>query len=190
MKSVIDSIEVRTGKLPKAYIEWLENGVTGDEKYSMYSLEWIGTTNILNIEISPEGALDGILPIGIFHGVALWCLDNKRGGRVILCPHDDIVASLYAPSVEGWLYRNCLEQAYDFCDEDEIVLKQLKLWAKLIEPSKPEWAEHIYKLAESEVKEFGDYIGVIDESEVSRIVECEFGQEYINGYVEFLLPEE
>ena len=149
---VVRDIEFRVGEIPESYREWIEKGVTTDDSYDMYLLEWVSISDVLKIEIAPEGTLEGIIAIGIFHGVSLWCLDNKNGGRVILCPHDDIVAELYAPPVEGWIYRICLEEASNFCDEDEIVQKQLFLWATLIEKSKPIWAEHITKLAKLPVE--------------------------------------
>lgn len=185
----IENIERSIGKLPKSYRDWIEQGITKDSSYNMYLLEWISSSNLLKIEIAPEGVLDGILPIGVFHGVAFWCLDNKNNGRVILCPHDDIVADFYAPSVEGWIYRICLQEASNFCDEDEIVQKQLQLWASLLEESKPTWAEHIMLLAKSKVKNMGQHSGVISDEEVEAIIAKEFGSEYLTEKVEFLNPD-
>ena len=188
LKTVRD-IEISVGKLPESYCEWIEKGVTTDDSYNMYLLDWISGSEVLKLEIAPEGVLEGILPIAVFHSVDFWCLDNKNGGRVILCPHDDIVAELYAPSVEGWMYRVCLGEASDFCDEDEIVQKQLILWATLIEKSKPIWAEHIKTLAQSQAKDIGEYYGVISKQEVNDIMTKEFGSEYVRGdKVEFLNP--
>lgn len=190
LKTVRD-IEVSVGKLPESYCEWIEKGVTTDDAYTMYLLDWISSSEVLQFEIAPEGALEGIIPIAVLDGVDLWCLDNKNGGRMILCPHDDIVAALYAPSIEGWIYRICLGEASDFCDEDVVVQKQLLLWATLLEKSKPVWAEHIKTLAKSQATDMGEYYGVISKQEVKDIITKEFGPEYARGdKVEFLKPED
>lgn len=186
----IENIEQNVGRLPKSYRKWIEQGVTKDSAYNMYTLEWISSSHVLNVDIGQEeDVLKGILPIGVFHGVAFWCLDNTNEGRVILCPHDDIVADLYAPSVEGWLYRICLTEAANFCDEDDVVQEQLQRWASLLEGPKPNWAEHIKVLAQAQVKNMGGHTGVIADEEVEAIIAKEFGSEYLTEKVMFLKPD-
>ena len=192
MEKTIQKIEEKFGKLPDAYRQWILLGVTGDASFALCSVDWIEADSVLDVHVvqEPEQGLPGIFPIASFYSVCLWCIDNHRGGRVILCPHDDVMAKLYAPSVVAWAYRICLEEAANFTDEDDIVREKLVLWAGLIQGSQPAWAAQIIELAGLPEQKFDYGTGVISRREVDEIILHSFGQEYLDGEVEFLLPEE
>lgn len=191
MNNDISNIEGELGKFPETYREWIVKGVTNDEAYNFYSLEWIPSDRILDLACnSEENYLPGIVPIGILFDVELWCLDLKNGGQAILCPHDGIVADLYAPSIEAWLYRICLTEASDYADEDEIVQKQLLIWSKLLTSNSPKWGEHVRSLSETSATNSGDNYGSITRNDVNLIIEKEFGPKYLGSNVEFLILEE
>ncbi|MFZ6874482.1 SMI1/KNR4 family protein [Undibacterium sp. Di27W] len=192
MEKIIKKIEKKFGKLPEAYRQWILLGVTSDERFTLCSVDWIEAASVLDVHVvqEPEQGLPGIFPIASFYSVCLWCIDNHMGGRVILCPHDEVMAKLYAPSVVAWAYRMGLEEAANFTDEDDIVRGKLVLWAGLIQDSQPEWAAHIVQLAGLPEQRFEYGTGVISRQEVDEIILKSFGQVYLDGEVEFLLPEE
>ncbi len=191
MNNDISNIESELGKLPETYRTWIMKGVTNDEGYDFYSLDSIPSDRILDIVRNrEENYLPGIVPIGILFDLELWCLDLQNGCRVILCPHDDIVADLYAHSIEAWLYRICLTEATNYCDEDEIEHKQLLLWSNLLSSCSPKWSEHIRSLSEISATNNGDNYGSINRDDVNLIIEKEFSSEYLGTNVEFLVLED
>lgn len=198
MKSdIINTLEKLHGKLPKIYYDCINEGITENHEYKTYSIELFSAENILSINVAPEDceidemkpvALDGLIPIANLHDVDLWVLDNRRGGRVIRVPHDDNEAHIYAPSFEAWIYRLCLEEAADFPDEDEIVLRGLLRWGEFLSRYVKSWGEHLIKLSQMTLPD--NAIGVIKERDLDYILKQEFKLEEIEGYVDFLRLEE
>ena len=192
----IVTIEKLYGKLPKIYHDCLSEGMAETDDYRTYSIDLFNVEQVSKISVAPEDceidemkpvALEGLIPIASFHNVDLWVLDNQRGGRIIRVPHDDNEASLFAPSMEAWIYRLCLEEASDFPDEDEVVQAGLARWGKFLSRYAPAWGEHIIKLSKTPYSE--DSNGVISDSEVENILRKEFKEEELLGYVKFLRLE-
>ena len=192
MRMEIESVERVVGPLPSSYRDWVERGIPEDEGYELYSVEWMPVSHILGTEIAPdEPFLPGIFPVATYHGLSLWCIDNQNGGRVILCPHDDYLAELYAPNVDAWICRSCMEMATDFPDEIEEIQRQLIAWGELLRETSTGWGSHLLELAKIEPTDIEGNLAVIAKSEVDSWVERELGEEYSGSpVVQFLEPQD
>lgn len=98
-------------------------------------MEWYTPRQIADFEFA-DYHLPGFVPFAFTGGGDYWCwqprFTDDRGTRVVLCPHDYELGTVYAPNFGAALYRQVLEySAQGFLSEDEVAVARamLKRWA-------------------------------------------------------------
>jgi len=141
--------------LDRPAVAW-EFMTTGDGPLWLNDMEWLSLKEIAEFEFDElyEQRLPHLLPFALNAAGDFWCWQvDKRdvcGTRVLLCPHDYMLAKVYSPNFASALYRQALWWAcYDAhpsrIDDDRAFIRR---WAiDLAEVFPASWCQTLVDLA-------------------------------------------
>ncbi len=130
-------------RVPPAYRQLvLEHATDPDSSAYLWlpEAEWIEPAEISTWEFLVEPALHGLVPFAFTGAGDPWCwwLGSPRVGaepEIILCPHDESEAEIFAPTFAAWLFRICLEYgtALEAASDGKEERRRLESWAEILE---------------------------------------------------------
>lgn len=113
-------------------------------------MEWLSLEAIAEFQFEAY-CLPGFVPFAFTAGGDHWCWQpgytSAHGTRVVYCPHDNFLATVYAPQFAGAVYR----QALAICSETDLDAPAfLRRWAADLSDLFPaRWRTRLLELAES-----------------------------------------
>lgn len=165
-KELYRAIEERYGfSLPSEYCQMHARGfftfsrpahashftTPGDGYLWLNDMEWYPLEEIATFAFPDyyEPHLPHLVPFAFTGGGDYWCWQtdkaNERGTRVLLCPHDYELATIYAPNFAAALYRQALDYAcYRFDEDGSDYRAFLNRWATDLACALPaQWCERL-----------------------------------------------